>query len=75
MTKPPYLMGWRELWRTLLKLEDRNIQWRPLDYRDEWVRRRVGLRDWLLIGAAILAAVAAMVTAWAQWQGLSVPPK
>ena len=62
--KPPYLMANRELWRKLRNVEEENYDWSPQKLLDEWNRRRGALRDWMLIIAAFLAAIAAGVTAY-----------
>lgn len=61
--KPPYLMSNRELWRKLRNVEKGNYDWSPQKLLDEWNRRRGAWRDWMLIFAAFLAAIAALVTA------------
>ena len=62
--KPPYLMTNLELWRKLRKVEEGNYDWSPQKLLDEWNRRRGAFRDWMLIIAAFLAAIAAGVTAY-----------
>ena len=62
--KPPYLMTNRELWRKLRNVEEGNYDWSPQKLLDEWNRRRGAFRDWMLIIAAFLAAIAAGITAY-----------
>ena len=63
METPPYLLTHRELWRKLRTPEFKRRQWEPTHHVEEWDRRRRAFRDWMLIIAAFLAAIAAVVTA------------
>ena len=64
MGTPPYLLTNRELRRKLRTLEFERRVWEPMHHVEEWDRRRRAFRDWMLIIAAFLAAIAAGVTAY-----------